>query len=433
MKRNDFAKSLSGSISTEVWIEKSIEEKLKSRLPDATHHLIKPLVSVLFFHLPKKYAPSSATIAKALLDEEAFHKLWVYCQKNNTWPNSDLEIPKMNPVGDFAKLSILELPTLQHLAEWLDIPPTRLDYLADVHEKYETHKDNQVHHYNYIIRDKKTKGVRVIEAPKVNLKSVQLKILRCIIEKIPSHPDSFGFVKGRNCIGSANRHAGEEVVISFDLKNFFPSITAQRIFGLFRNLGYPNQVSRYLTALCSNTTPSPLLSVLSSYERQHYKRPHLPQGSPASPALANHVAYRLDCRLSKLARSLNANYSRYADDITCSGDSAISGTILRVVPKIVKDEGFILNHHKTRIMRFKSRQTVTGVVVNQHLTVSRGYYDRIKAIIYACGKREDSRLEDEKFRASLLGKISWVETVNPARGLKLRILLENVLLTQDKT
>ena len=255
------------------------------------------------------------------------------------------------------------------------------------------------------------------------MKSVQRQILRNIIDKTPNHGDAFGFVKGRSCLDGAARHAGEAVVICFDLRDFFPSIGSGRIFGMFKCLGYPRAVSLYLTALCTTATPTRILERLSFDERTYYRRPHLPQGSPASPALANKAAFTLDRRLSALASRLNAYYSRYADDLSFSGDRHIIRTLLQVVPQIVRDEGFCLNAAKTRIMPDVTRQVVTGVIVNEHLNVSRESFDQLKATIHACGKTADKRLSDPEFRASLLGKIDWVEAVNPNRGQKLRHLL----------
>jgi len=93
------------------------------------------------------------------------------------------------------------------------------------------------------------------------------------------------------------------------------------------------------------------------------------------------------------------------------------------VPQIIRDEGFSPNPTKTRVMSKAARQVVTGVVVNDRLNIDRRSYDRLKAIIHACGKPDDHRLLDPAFRAQLLGKIDWVETINPQRGQKLRRLL----------
>lgn len=156
-----------------------------------------------------------------------------------------------------------------------------------------------------------------------------------------------------------------------------------------------------------------------------------PQGSPASPGLANLAVFTLDKRLSSLAKSVDANYSRYADDLSFSGDSHVAGLLLRAVPQIVEDEGFQPNSAKTRVMAETSRQVVTGVVVNHHLNVSRKVFDQLKAIIHACGKADDLRLEDPVFKTSLLGKISWIEAVNPHRGQKLLELLSTAMARRN--
>ncbi|MBS8229246.1 RNA-directed DNA polymerase [Vannielia litorea] len=216
-------------------------------------------------------------------------------------------------------------------------------------------------------------------------------------------------------------------MLCFDLANFFPSIRRPRIRGLFRSLGYPQAVSDHLAALCTNVTPSRVQGRLAPPERLLYRSPHLPQGAPTSPALANHAAYKLDRRLAGLARSLGANYGRYADDLSFSGDRAIAAALLRAVPEIVADEGFRLNPAKTRINARTSRQTVTGIVVNQHLNLRRETFDELKAIIHACGKPEDTRLTDAAFQAQLIGRLDWAARLNPPRGRKLKALLAKAL------
>ena len=189
-------------------------------------------------------------------------------------------------------------------------------------------------------------------------------------------------------------------------------------------------MSKYLTALCTSQTPARILERLGFDERATYRAPHLPQGAPTSPALANQIAFNLDRRLSALARSLNANYSRYADDLSFSGDRHIVGCLLRAVPDIAQEEGFCLNPDKTRVMPRSTRQTVTGVVVNDHLNIDRRYFDRLKAVIHACAAKDDTRFDDPVFVTSLMGKIGWVEAINPARGQKLRQLLSNAWATK---
>ncbi len=307
------------------------------------------------------------------------------------------------------------------------MPISRLEYLADPLSRYEEHSDTPVGHYHYILRPKTSGGLRLIEAPKSQLKSAQRMILDRILSKAAVHADAFGFVKGRNCVRAASRHVGEQVVLSFDLQNSFPSVEAARVFGLFRCLGYPHAVARLLTGLCTTTTPVRILSGLDAAQRATHRRPHLPQGSPASPSLANLAAFPLDRRLSGMAKSLGMNYSRYADDLTFSGDRDATATMMRAVPEIIEDEGFRLNGAKTRVASRTCRQTVTGIIVNDRLNVDRRSFDHLKAVIHACGRPDDSRIDDADFRSSLLGKIAWVESIHPAKGQKLLDLLSTAI------
>lgn len=95
-------------------------------------------------------------------------------------------------------------------------------------------------------------------------------------------------------------------------------------------------------------------------QRQALMEPHLPQGAPSFPALANLLTYRLDRRLAGLARSLKANYTRYADDLTFSGDRGVRDAVLTTVREIVEEESFKIRTGKTRAMSCYRRQMVLG-------------------------------------------------------------------------
>jgi hypothetical protein len=157
-----------------------------------------------------------------------------------------------------------------------------------------------------------------------------------------------------------------------------------------------------------------------------YQRPHLPQGAPTSPALANLASYRLDCRLAGLAEAVGARYTRYADDLAFSGDRDFGRMIDRFyirVCAIALEEGYEVNTRKTRLMRQPVSQRAAGVVLNHHLNAPRANYDRLKAIIHNCvvhGPNEQNRVSATDFRAHLAGQIAHIEMLNPARGKKLR-------------
>ena len=154
--------------------------------------------------------------------------------------------------------------------------------------------------------------------------------------------------------------------------------------------------------------------------------PHLPQGAPTSPALASLAAFRLDRRLTGLANSAGLRYSRYADDLTFSGGVRLRrrrSHLQALVAEIAHGEGFTINERKTTLHSAGGRQSVCGVVVNVRPNVLRSEYDELKAILHnaaALGPASQNRAGIADFEAHLRGRISWVASLNPARGEKLR-------------
>jgi hypothetical protein len=200
-------------------------------------------------------------------------------------------------------------------------------------------------------------------------------------------------------------------------------------------------VAHALTALMTNRVaagawaeiPVPAASHLRAAHALLGRRlatPHLPQGAPTSPMLANLCAFTLDRRLAGLAARLDATYTRYADDLVFSGDRTLARrapAILATVRTIVADEGLRLNEGKTRVMTAGQRQRVTGVVVNAHPNVAREDLDRLKATLHNAathGPQSQNRSGVPDFRAHLLGRIAWVAALNPARAARLRRTFE---------
>ena len=221
-------------------------------------------------------------------------------------------------------------------------------------------------------------------------------------------------------------HCGLAVVLRFDLCDFFPSVPASRVHALFRTAGYPAEVARLLTGLGTNIVPAEVLDGCpGAGPWDRYRSPHLPQGAPTSPALANLCSHRLDCRLAALARSLDAGYTRYADDLAFSGGPRLERSVRRfqvLVCRIALEEGFEVNPRKSRFMRQGVRQQLAGVVLNRRLNVRRVEYDRLKAILTNClrhGPASQNRDGHKDFKAHLAGRIAYVAMLNPSRGQRL--------------
>jgi hypothetical protein len=273
----------------------------------------------------------------------------------------------------------------------------------------------------------------VIEAPKARLKEIQRWVLREILDQIPPHDAARGFAPGRSVVQHARLHTGRQTVLRLDLKDFFASIAAGRVYGIFKTAGYAPDIAHTLTAVCTNVVPLTIWAEIAARSEdprliqqrfwlgRQLATPHLPQGAPTSPALANLAAFRIDRRLAGLATSMGLTYSRYADDLTFSGRKRLD-RLPDLVSAIAREEGFALNSAKTVLRTAAARQSVCGVVVNAHPNVSRVEYDRLKAIIHNAavhGPASQNRLGVTDLEAHLRGRIAWVASLNPGRGEKL--------------
>lgn len=348
-------------------------------------------------------------------------------------------IGRLIPIADMGPMRwpVPRIATTADLAAFLSLTLGELAWLGDLRGLERTVPDERLRNYRYrwIPRDR---GVpRLLECPKPLLKETQRQVLRGILELIPPHPDAQGFRRGHSPLTNARRHIAQEVVIGFDVEDFFASVAASRVYGTFRSAGYPEGVAHHLTALCTNIVPlrerTRLEPTASARDvgRQHrlHRRlaaPHLPQGSPTSPALANLAAFGLDRRLSALAAASGASYSRYADDLTFSGSKRLLASakpFRALVAEIVEDEGFRLNRRKSRLTTRAGRQAVTGIVVNEHPNLGRREYDALRATLHDAalrGHAHANRAGLPDLRSHLLGRIGWFEQINPARGAKLR-------------
>ena len=432
------AQALASLFSQGAWQEAAFEDRLQDVLGRRALKSRRAMIRDVLAETTTPYAPPPARLVKLILAARGFKRVAAAVQKQPEALLRGSAHAAWSPVPPLDGLSLPVLATPQDLADWLDLTREELAWFADERRQHRATAERALQHYRYTWLPKRSGPPRLIEAPKARLKAIQRRILREMLDPLPAHRCAHGFVKGRSCMSAAQQHAGECLVVTADLKDFFLSTPPPRVHAVFRCLGYPWAVARFLTGLCTTATPAALLDRSSSETRidwalaRRYRTRHLPQGAPTSPALANLCAWRLDCRLNGLARRLDARYTRYADDLAFSGDEdfeARVGPFLASVASIAKEEGHSLNREKTRVMRQSGRQRVTGLVVNRHLNTPRAEYERLKAILYNCrrhGPADQNRDGHPDFRAHLNGRVTWVENVNPGRGLRLRQIFEAI-------
>lgn len=348
--------------------------------------------------------------------------------------------PKMWAPDPPSRWQIPAIATAGDLAAWANLTIGELEWFADLKGWNWRTRTADLRHYEYRTAEKRSGGMRLIEAPKPRLKRLQRKILSEILAKIPSHAAVHGFAKGRSIRSFASPHSGRRVVLRMDVQDFFPTIGRARVQALFRTLGYPEAVADLLGGLCTNATPRDIWPRAASTSEQHridglcdfYERPHVPQGAPTSPALANICFYRTDCRLIGLAKSAGATYTRYADDLAFSGDAAFERGVDRFaahVGAILLEENFRANYRKTRVMRQGVRQRLAGLAVNAKPNILRADYDRLKATLTNCarhGAASQNREGRDHFREHLRGRIAFVESIRPEKGRKLREIFARI-------
>ena len=148
-----------------------------------------------------------------------------------------------------------------------------------------------VSHYRRFQIPKKTGGLRPISAPMPRLKRAQHWVLTEILNKVELHPAAHGFRPGRSIVTNAAPHVGAEVVVNLDVEQFFPTVSRRRIKGVFRSLGYGEQVATILSLICSEPD---VRDVELDGRLYHVARGDrtLPQGAPSSPAITNVLCRR---------------------------------------------------------------------------------------------------------------------------------------------
>lgn len=251
--------------------------------------------------------------------------------------------------------------------------------------------------------------MRQLAVPKPRLKAIQRVILAELLSAVPLHAAAHGFCRGRSIHTFVAPHVQPPALLRLDLADFFTSLRFPRIAAFFRTAGYPEAVADVLAALCT-------------YDGS------LPQGAPTSPALANALSYRLDCRLTGLARSAGLQYTRYADDLAFSGPT-LTRTFLPHAAAIVLEEGFAPNYRKTRLMFPAQRQHLTGVTLNEKPNLARPAYDALKAVLTNClrhGPSTQNHAGHPAFREHLQGRVAHATAVNPGKGARLQAIFDAI-------
>jgi RNA-directed DNA polymerase len=278
------------------------------------------------------------------------------------------------------------LRSMRHLADLLGTGRVALEDLAEHAGGYYSR--------SFDMRREQGKGKwRHIDSPDTTLKQIQRKIHAKLLRPIVFPPEYCGGIAGRSTKDNAAGHVGQPLVVCMDLKNCFPSISNQKVFSAVKD-----------TFRASDKVAG-VLTKLTTYERR------LPQGAPSSPMLANLVLFPMYAEISELAARLECGTSYYVDDITVSGPNAA-----RAIDGIVataRRHGFALSARKKRVLPAHVQQSITGIVVNRKLSMSRAVREAIR---YRIVELSNSCTVQERELRSIWGQIGNVTAVNPEQG-----------------
>lgn len=246
---------------------------------------------------------------------------------------------------------------------------------------------------------KKNGGTREISEPLPSLKEIQRWILDNILSQIEISVYAKAYIKNKSIKENARFHKRQEVVLSLDVERFFDSITSDRVYNLFSELGYKEDVVVMLTNLCC------LYGCL-------------PQGAPTSPTLSNIILRDFDNEIGEYITENHIRYTRYADDMTFSGDFN-PGKVILLVRKELYSVGLKLNESKTRTRKKGQRQEVTGIVVNEKMQIPKSVRKKIRQEVYYIQKygleshMQHCNMHKANYLQHLKGRIQYGLFINP--------------------
>jgi RNA-directed DNA polymerase len=247
----------------------------------------------------------------------------------------------------------------------------------------------------------KGKGNRRIDAPRVALKAIQTWFGHYLARAVKLDSSVHGFVPGLSIVTAARVHCGAQWVLTLDIRDFFPSVTEDSVVRVLLKVGYSRGASKLLARLFT------LNSVL-------------PQGSPASPVLANLAFSKTDARLITIAKRYGASYTRYADDLTFSGRGTVDHVELkRQIVEAVKSDGWRIADRKTREVEAPRRLVVLGLIVNgSRPRLSKRMRNQIRMMNYLSAKADLNEQERQRMRgyiafARSIGEVAQVNRDRP--------------------
>ena len=211
-------------------------------------------------------------------------------------------------------------------------------------------------------------------------------------------------------------HTNKKILISEDIKDFFPSTTPEVIKNIWqRFFNFHPEVACLLTKLTTH-------------------QDSLPQGWKASGYLANLALWDREPDLVTELERKGYAYSRFMDDITVSASFRISKThqqqVIGGVYRMLQSKGYAPKRSKHKITSGKDRMEVTGLNVNSGKpTLPKQVRDNIRAQVKQCElyfRNDSTSHKYKKIWNKASGKVATLSRFHPKEGSLLRKRLKAV-------
>lgn len=222
---------------------------------------------------------------------------------------------------------------------------------------------NPESHYKTVKFKQENGKIRTLNIPDKDLMNVQKSILHFILNRFVASEYATAYIRRKCLRDNALPHIGKKYLLKLDISDFFNNITFSQVLTYVFNQNYfSKQVGYILTSLCC------------------YKK-SLPQGAPTSSYISNIVMFNFDEAIGEWCKSNSIAYTRYCDDLTFSSDKPLYYVYTKV-KSMLQERGFKLNEKKTHFLTCNSRQSVTGITVNEKMSVSSEYKKKLRQEIY---------------------------------------------------
>ena len=273
-------------------------------------------------------------------------------------------------------LEFKSIASRSDLAKWIGIEERTLLYILYKLPESQKYKDFTI--------SKRNGGSRLISAPLKALKFAQKQIASVLYDIQPPRRLAKGYIPGRGIYDHASQHKRRSTVVAADISEFFPSIHFGRVRGMF--LAPPFSLNKDVATMVAQLC---------------CKSGQLPQGSPSSPGISNIICRGIDSDLLEFARRHRMSVTRYADDVCFSTNNPKplfglfeNQPLLGPSPSIelstiFQKNGFRLNLKKFKVSKSNSRQMVTGLIVNDGVSIPRAWRRQLRALLHLRSKLDE--------------------------------------------